>query len=82
MEIKRNILLFLTGKPRSGKTTLVKEVIERLKEKKGKIKLAGIITPEFKNEKGEREGFLIRDLKTGREEILASIKIKSALLPF
>ena len=65
-------ILFITGKPRSGKSTLVKRIIEKLPSRR----ISGIITPEFRE--GEiRKGFLIQDLRSGGEEILASVDIKS-----
>jgi nucleoside-triphosphatase len=62
--------IFLTGRPGCGKSTVVRKVIEKLK---GKI--AGIITPEIRKS-GVRTGFKIIDLKTGKEEVLASVDIK------
>lgn len=73
METNKKNILFITGRPRSGKSTLVQEIIKKLAKKK----ISGLITPELRNKKGERRGFLLRDLKSGKEEILASVKIKS-----
>ena len=64
--MKYNILI--TGPPASGKSTLVQELI------KGK-KVCGITTPEVRKD-GERWGFKVVDIKTGRQGILASIEIK------
>ncbi|MEM2918298.1 MAG: nucleoside-triphosphatase [Candidatus Altiarchaeota archaeon] len=50
------MIIFITGKPKSGKTILVREIIKELKGRK----ISGIITPEFKNEKFVREGFFIK----------------------
>jgi len=58
--------IFITGKPRVGKTSLVKEIIRELK-----LDAGGIIAPEIRNK--ERVGFKIVDLSTGEEKILASI---------
>lgn len=58
--------IFITGKPRVGKTSLVMEIIKELK-----LDAGGIIAPEIRNK--ERVGFKIVDLSTGEEKILASI---------
>ncbi len=65
---------FLTGPPKSGKTTLLNEIIENLK-RRGVI-ISGIMCPEVIINR-RRWGFKIIDIKTGREGILASIEIKS-----
>ncbi len=64
----KNILL--TGRPGVGKTTLIKKVIDHLKEKVG-----GFYTEEIR-EGGQRKGFKIRTLD-GEEGILAQKGIKS-----
>jgi nucleoside-triphosphatase len=63
--------LFVTGPPRSGKSVLVMEVAEELG-----FRLGGISTPEIL-EGGERKGFAIKDLKSGRKGILASKALRS-----
>jgi len=63
--------ILLTGKPGCGKSSLVEDLIEALKDKR----IAGIITPEIRD-KG-RKGFKIIDLASGREDILASVDIKT-----
>lgn len=66
--------IFITGKPGCGKSTLINSIINNLKEKNRRI--AGIITPEIR--KGDvRYGFKIIDLMTEREEVMASIDIRS-----
>jgi nucleoside-triphosphatase len=62
--------ILLTGRPGSGKSSLVKDLIKSLKGKN----IAGIISPEIRNK--ERKGFKIIDLASGKEEILASADIK------
>jgi nucleoside-triphosphatase len=62
--------IFITGKPKSGKTTLLKEIIEKLKLKSG-----GFYTEEIQ-EKGKRKGFKIITLK-GKSGILAHQDIGS-----
>ncbi|UCH07467.1 MAG: hypothetical protein JSV55_00235 [Deltaproteobacteria bacterium] len=59
---KKNILL--TGPPRSGKSTLIEAVIERIKEP-----VTGFFTREMR-EGGERVGFSINSL-WGSDGILA-----------
>lgn len=59
--------IFITGKPKTGKSTLIKEIIEKFKVLK-----AGVITPEI-IEKGIRTGFKIIELSTGVEGIMAHI---------
>jgi len=61
--------IFLTGKPRSGKSYLINEIVERLQEKG--LKVGGILTPDIR-ENNERTGFNIIDIYTGAKEILAS----------
>ena len=63
---------FITGPPKSGKTTLLMEIIKELKKRNYTI--AGITCPEVvKNNR--RWGFKIIDLKTNKEGILASIEV-------
>lgn len=62
--------IFITGMPGCGKTTLMLELVKELKANNKKI--AGIVTTELRNKK--REGFLIKDLVTGKQEVLASTK--------
>ncbi|MEM4720171.1 MAG: NTPase [Candidatus Bilamarchaeaceae archaeon] len=59
---------FITGLPKSGKTTLLMKLIDELK-KQGK-KVGGFLTPEQK-EHGSREGFLVKDIDTGKSAVLA-----------
>ncbi len=63
--------VIITGKPGSGKSTLIKKLSERLKNLK--IKICGVFTPEIR-EDGKRVGFLVKGISTGKEEILATIK--------
>ena len=66
----KNILL--TGKPGCGKTTVIKEILKKLKG----IKAAGFFTEEIR-EKGGRKGFKITSLD-GEEAIMAHVDIKSS----
>ena len=63
--------VFVSGPPGSGKSTLVKEVIELLK-KKG-LKVGGISTPEIR-EKGGRVGFEVVDLNSGKRKVFAHVR--------
>jgi len=64
----RNI--FLTGPPRSGKTTVIKKVLSELKRK-----ATGFHTEEIKKN-DKRVGFLMKTLD-GKEELLGHENIKS-----
>lgn len=61
--------IFISGPPKSGKSTLVTRTISVLKNRG--LKVGGIITPEVKRD-GKRIGFRVRDILTGREGWLAS----------
>ena len=60
--------ILLTGKPRIGKTTIIKKVVEDLKD------VGGFYTEEIKN--GFRKGFRIINLN-GKRGVLAHIDIKN-----
>ncbi len=63
--------IFLTGKPRTGKTTICERSFELLK--RFGVKVGGVITKEIV--KGNRrEGFKIINLETGEETLLAHIR--------
>jgi len=62
--------IFLTGRPGSGKSTVLMKVIEQLRAEG--LKIGGIITPEIRVE-GRRIAFKVVDLSSGKEGILASI---------
>jgi len=62
--------IFITGKPGTGKTTLIKKIIDELN-----LNAGGFFTQEVR-EAGERVGFNIRTLD-GREGILAHKGMKS-----
>ncbi len=65
--------ILITGKPRAGKTTLLKKICEKLKNQG--LKINGFFTGEIR-EKGKRVGFFVENLK-GEKEIFAHINIKS-----
>lgn len=62
--------LFLTGPPRSGKTTVIKRTLDRLED--GGYQAGGIYCPELRLG-GERVGFEIVDLMTGESKIMAHV---------
>lgn len=62
--------VLLTGKPGTGKTTLIKKVIKELKRETG-----GFYTEEIR-ERDKRVGFKIKSL-SGEEGILAHINVRS-----
>ena len=64
--------ILLTGRPRVGKTTIIKDVVRTLPGQAG-----GFYTEEMR-EQGRRQGFKIVTLD-GREGILAHVDIKSRM---
>ena len=66
--------IFLTGRPRIGKTTaILKSIVEA---KDVGLRVGGMISQEIR-ERGVRVGFKIVNLKTGEEGILAHVNQKS-----
>jgi nucleoside-triphosphatase len=65
--------IFITGRPRSGKSIVLEKTIELLKQKG--MKVGGFVTPEIV-EKGERVGFSVRDVCSGEMGVLASVDYK------
>jgi nucleoside-triphosphatase THEP1 len=64
--------IFVTGNPRSGKSTLIQRLLDEISDKK----ISGFITPEIRVDDA-RQGFKIIDLGSKEEEILASLNIKN-----
>ncbi|MHC1754647.1 MAG: NTPase [Methanosarcina sp.] len=62
----------VTGSPGVGKSTVVAKVAEKLVDQPG-FKLGGIQTAEMRKE-GQREGFSILDLATGKTGTLSHIR--------
>jgi len=62
--------LFVTGLPGTGKTTLIRKVLERFSSE---VAAAGFVTAEIR-ESGERVGFTINTLD-GRSGVLSHIRI-------
>jgi len=61
--------IFITGLPKCGKTTLIKELIKFYNSS-----VSGFFTEEIRNK--TRKGFKIKDIRTGDEGILASVDLK------
>ncbi|MEM4389557.1 MAG: NTPase [Candidatus Micrarchaeia archaeon] len=61
--------VFITGRPGSGKSTLLQQASAALKMKRKRI--GGILTPEMRDEKGERTGFIVVDIASGQSGWLA-----------
>ncbi len=62
--------ILVTGPPGSGKSFLATKVIEKVRGKG--LKVGGVITPEVR-EGGTRKGFLIVDLLTGEDAVMAKV---------
>lgn len=60
----------VTGPPRSGKTTVVGTLVDRLEDRG--YRAGGIFCPEIRNE-GERVGFEIVDVASGDSRVLAHV---------
>ena len=63
--------IFITGNPRSGKSTLIQRLLENISGRN----VSGFITPEIRID-DVRQGFKIIDLVSKEEEILASLNLK------
>ena len=68
------IRVVITGMPGTGKTTLIKRLVELLR-KKG-MRVAGFYTKEIR-EGGQRTGFRVVDINTKKSFVLASTKMGS-----
>jgi nucleoside-triphosphatase len=64
----------LTGKPRIGKSTIVKAVIHRLKVEG--VPVGGMLTADLR-EHGRRVGFAIEDIRTGDTGVLAHVQLRT-----
>ena len=67
--------MLLTGHPGCGKSTLINRLVYAAREKG--MKVGGISTPEFRLSTGKRGGFLIQNIATGDEQIMASVEFSS-----
>jgi len=68
-----NLRIGITGKPRIGKSTIIKEVIRRLKAEG--IAVGGMLTSDI-HERGRRIGFSIEDISSGEKGILAHVHLQ------
>ncbi len=67
---KKSDTVVITGRPGSGKTTLIARIVERTKEMG--IATAGVLTPEIKDEvRKKRKGFRVTGISKGEEKLLA-----------
>jgi nucleoside-triphosphatase THEP1 len=64
--------ILITGYPRIGKTTALKNLVEKLS-----CSLAGFVTEEIKDNSGRRTGFKVKGLMNDEEAVLASVGIRS-----
>lgn len=62
---------FISGMPKAGKTTLLRNLINELKSRG--LKVGGFISPEEKHH-GTRTAFHVCDIETGKSAVLASLK--------
>lgn len=62
--------IFITGPPRSGKSTLIEEILEEMD-----LKAEGLRTPDIR-ENGKRKGFKLVDIESGEEGILAHVDVE------
>ena len=69
--------IIITGKPRSGKSTLALSLISELRLKEKWV--SGILTPEIIKNK-ERTGFRIIDIASDETKVLASIEGKGPMI--
>ena len=66
----------LTGKPKVGKSTLIKSLIKDLKARG--VSVGGMLTADIR-ERGVRTGFSIEDINTGERGILAHIRLHGSV---
>ena len=59
--------IFITGKPRTGKSTMINDIIQE-----SGLEAAGLRTPEIR-EGCKRKGFKLVDVATGKEGILSHV---------
>lgn len=67
----KNKITIISGETRSGKTTYLKNLIEKLKSNDENIKIGGIIAHGI-DKNGDRLGFEIEDIKTGNKYLLSN----------
>ncbi len=69
-EASRQNNIFITGPPRSGKSTLIGEILEEIN-----LNTEGLRTPDIR-EDGQRKGFKLVDIDSGEEGILAHVDVE------
>ncbi|MFN7991205.1 MAG: nucleoside-triphosphatase [Candidatus Micrarchaeia archaeon] len=62
---------FITGQPKAGKTTLLKDLVKELKS--DGLKVGGFISPEERHS-GTRTAFQVMDIDSGKKAGLADVK--------
>lgn len=62
---------FVTGLPKSGKTTILEKIIEKLRERG--LKVGGFLSPD-KQEHGTRVAFYVQNIDNKRKRLLASVE--------
>ncbi len=67
--MKMPLRMALTGDPGSGKTTIIRKVVELLRND---LKIGGVYTAEVRDRR-ERTGFTITDIATGRSGVMADV---------
>ena len=61
---------FITGQPKTGKTTLLKELVAELKNRG--LRVGGFVSPEERHH-GTRTAFQVMDVESGKKAQLASV---------
>ncbi len=65
----RTPVFVVTGETSSGKTAFLKELLNELKKQNPELKVAGIIS-DASIENGEKTAYFVRDIRSGRKELL------------
>lgn len=71
--ISTNKIIIISGETRCGKTTYLKNVLNKMKAEKPGLKIGGIIAHGI-DVGGKRLGFEIEDVKTGEKKLLSNDK--------
>lgn len=74
--MQMSVRIFLTGAPGCGKSTVVQNVLARLRVRG--VRVAGVLTPETRRAGAAgREGFEIIDIASGTKGVMASVGVSS-----
>ena len=78
-EFKRQIeqkhqIFVISGETRSGKTTFLKEIVKKLREQNSTYNIGGVIAHGL-DKNGERYGFEIENLTSGKKQLLATREV-------